>query len=103
MVKIPDPKTNNPQTATNWTTIEKKILARNQKHFGQTSVTLLTSVDIHTLLSFGGTSSTADQPLFHNYDSSTITPNYYGQQLLAKFSTNTTDISPDITFDEMKQ
>jgi uncharacterized membrane protein len=36
MVKIPDPETDNPKTATNWTTItdpllvEQKILARNQ-------------------------------------------------------------------------
>jgi hypothetical protein len=45
MVKIPDPETENPKTATQWTTItdpvqvEQKILARNQRHFGQASVT----------------------------------------------------------------
>jgi hypothetical protein len=66
MVKIPDPETDNPKTATNWTTItdpilvEQKILARNQKHFGQASVTPLATADIQQLLSFGGTSSTAE-------------------------------------------
>ena len=45
----------------------------------------------------------ADQILFNRLDPSTITPDYYGQQLLAKCSSDTAIIAPDITFDEMKQ
>jgi hypothetical protein len=56
MVKIPDPETDNPKTATNWTTItdpllvEQKILARNQRHFGQASTTPLATAEIQRLL-----------------------------------------------------
>jgi exonuclease III len=109
MVKIPDPETDNPKTATKWTTItdptlvEQKILARNQRHFGQASVTPLATADIQNLLSFGGTSSLSDKILYNRLDPSTLTPDYYGQQLLSKCSTDTTVIAPDITFDEMKQ
>ena len=66
MVKIPNPETANPKTATNWTTItdphlvEQKILARNQRHFSQASVTPLATTEIQNLLSFGGTSSLSD-------------------------------------------
>jgi hypothetical protein len=109
MVKIPDPETDNPKTAMKWTTItdptlvEQKILARNQRHFGQASVTPLATADIQNLLSFGGTSSLSDKILYNRLNPSTLTSDYYGQQLLAKCSTDTSVIAPDITFDEMKQ
>jgi exonuclease III len=109
MVKIPDPETADPKTATKWTTItdpllvEQKILARNQRHFAQAAPTPLATPEIQRLLSFGGTSSIADQLLYQNYDPSLLTPSYYGQQLLAKCSTSVTEITPDITLDEMQQ
>jgi hypothetical protein len=58
---------------------------------------------IQSLLSFGGTSPLADQLLFKNLDPSSITPDYYGQQLLAQCSTNTSEISRDISFEDMKR
>jgi hypothetical protein len=109
MVKIPGPETANPKTAENWTTItdpiqvEKKILERNQRHFSQASVMPLATPEIHSLLSFGDTSPLADQLLFQNLDPSSITPDYYGQQLLAQCSTDTSEISPDISFEDMKR
>ena len=109
MVKIPDPETANPKTATSWTTItepqlvEQKILARNQRHFGQAATTPLATAEIQKLLSFGGPSSLSDQILFQKLDPSYLTPDYYGQQLLAKCSTDVEAISPDVTFDAMKQ
>ena len=83
--------------------MEQKILARNQRHLSQASVTPLATADIQNLLSFGGTSSLSDQILFNQLDPTTITPDYYGQQLRAKCSSDTSVIAPKITFDEMKQ
>jgi len=109
MVKIPDPEHANPKTATKWTTItdpllvEQKILARNQRHFGQAATTPLATAEIQRLLSFGGTSSISDQLLYNKLDPKHITPDYFGQQLLAKCSTDTTELCPDISFDDMKQ
>jgi exonuclease III len=109
MVKIPDPETANPKTATAWTTItdptlvEEKILARNQRHFGQAATTPLATAEIQRLLSFGGTSSISDQLLYHKLDPAQLTSHYFGQQLLAQCSTDQAEISPDITFDDMKQ
>jgi hypothetical protein len=109
MVKIPDPETDNPKTATKWTTItdsllvEQKILARNQRHFGQASTTPLATAKIQRLLLFGGTSSIADKLLFQKLDPRHITPDYYGQQLLAKCSSDVSELNSDITFNDMKQ
>ncbi len=83
--------------------MEQKILARNQRHFGQAAPTPLASAEIQSLLFFGGTSSTADQLLYHHLDPSQITPDYYGQKLLAKCSSDGFELNSDITFDDMKQ
>ena len=109
MVKIPHPETDNPKTAKNWTTVtdpllvEQKILARNQRHFGQAASTPLATAEIQRLLHFGGTSSLADQLLYQKLDPSHITPDYYGQQLLAKCSTYVSELNSEITFDNMQQ
>jgi hypothetical protein len=109
MIKIMDPETAKPKTATSWTTItepqlvEQKILAHNQRHFGQAAATPLATVEIQKLLVSGSTSSFLDQILYQKLDSSYLSPDYYGQQLLAKCSTDIEAISPDITFDAMKQ
>jgi hypothetical protein len=109
MVKIPDSETANSKTAENWTTItdpiqvKKQILERNQRHFAQASVTPLATPEIQSLLSFGGISILADRLLFQNLDPSSITPDYYGQQLLAQCSTDTSEISPDISLKDMKR
>jgi exonuclease III len=109
MVKIPNPETDNPKTATAWTTItdpiivEQKILARNQRHFGQAAPTPLATAELQRLLSFGGTSSLSDQLLYNKLDPAQLTSHYFGQQLLAKCSTDQSEICPDITFDDMKQ
>jgi hypothetical protein len=110
MVKIPDPETDNPKTATNWTTItdpllvEQKILAWNQRHFSQASTTPLATAEIQCLLSFGSTSSIADKLLFQKLDPQHITPDYSGQQLLAKCSSDVSELTSDMTFeDDMKQ
>ena len=109
MVKIPNPETDNPKTATAWTTItdpvlvEQKILARNQRHFGQAAPTPLATAELQRLLSFGGTSSLSDQLLYNKLDPAQLTSHYVGQQLLAKCSTDQSEICPDITFDDMKQ
>jgi hypothetical protein len=58
--------------------------------------------EIQSLLSFGGTSTLADQLLYQKFDPRSITPDYYGQQLLAKCSTDISEIGPDISFDDMK-
>ena len=108
IIKVPDPKDVNPKTALNWKTItepkevKKKILLHNHHHFGQAHPTPLATPEIQQLLSFGGTSSIADQLLYHNLSPSTITNHSYGQQLLAKCSTDVQEISPDISFDKMK-
>jgi hypothetical protein len=109
MVKIPDPETTNPKTAEKWTRVtdpvhvEMKILERNHRHFGQASIAPLASADIQSLLSFDKTSYIADQLPYKQLDPSSITPGYYGQQLVAKCSTEITELCPDITFDDMKQ
>jgi hypothetical protein len=52
VIKVPDPPTANPKTATNWTTIANPllvkgtILARNQCHFGQAASTPLATAAI---------------------------------------------------------
>jgi hypothetical protein len=109
MVKILDPETDNPKTATNWTTTtdpllaEQKILAWNQRHFGQAPTTPLGTAEIQRLFSFGGTSSIADKLLFQKLDPRHITPDYYGQKLLAKCSSDVSELNSDIIFDDMKQ
>jgi hypothetical protein len=109
MVKMADPETDNPKTVMNWMTVtdqllvEQKIITWNQRHFGQAGTTPLATAEMQALLSFGGTSSLADQLLFQKLDPSHITPDYYGQQLLAnKCSLNLSELNSEIMFDNMQ-
>jgi hypothetical protein len=87
MEKITDPETDNPKTATAWTTItdllivEQKILVQNQHHFGQAAPTYLATVKLQQLLSFGGTSFISDQLLYNKLDPAQLTSHYFRQQL----------------------